>query len=165
MLRVVSLHSELGYKKTKIKNIQSTCIGRLCCSSQKVWTAKHSSMILNKYLTLWQCDNLNLCLSAQNMPDFSRDVSKFRWISVGCRSQLMCSCLQGDYDLMNNRSQFYSMCEYVYEVWHVRNVGNSFILPSMKAYEKSLSKSRQFLKPCKKVYKPCSLHSQGLTNS
>ena len=56
----------------------------------------------------------------------------------------MWSCLQGDYDLMNNRGQFYSMCEYVYEVWRIRNVGNSFILPSMKAYEKSLSNLAQF---------------------
>ena len=47
---------------------------------------------------------------------------------------------------MNNRSQFQSMCEYVYAVWRVRKVGNSFTLPSMKAYEKSLSKNRQFFK-------------------
>ena len=106
----------------------------------------YGTMILNKYLTLWKCDNLNLGLSAQNMPDFSRDISKFRSIFIGWRSQLMWSCLQGDYDLMNNRGQFYSMCEYVYEVWRIRNVGNSFILPSMKAYEKSLSKNRQFFK-------------------
>ena len=103
-------------------------------------------MILNEYLTLWQCDNLNLGSSTQDMPDFSRDVSTFCSIFVGWRSQPMCSCLQGDYDLMNNRSQFYRMCEYVYVVWHVRNVGNSFIHPSMKAYEKSLSKNRQFFK-------------------
>ena len=81
------------------------------------------------------------------MPDFSRVVSTFRSTFVEWRSQVMRNCLNKDYDLMNNRIQFYSMCECVYAAWRVRNVGNSFILPSMKAHEKSQnSKNRQFFK-------------------
>ena len=112
----------------------------------------NGTMILNKYLTLWQWDNLNLGLSTQKMPNFSRVASTFHSTFVDDDLQ---SCAIASIRTMTwwitevSSIACASMCM-KYGTWGMLEIVIYFLL--WRPMKKVWARADNFLKTCK-VYR------------